>query len=856
MPRVSLPQVMWHSKDDKHSDRVYSVDLQPFLSLQALSRHPSFLTRASSLASPAGEEPAGKPSAVSASPQVTCPAPVSPEKERAPDRERDERERGIAQRSRREERAREKRAATLAAFSRLATAGADEFVHLWKWTFDQAPSAPQRRGVQVTCVARLLGHEREVNCVRWSPCGVFLASGGYDHATCIWELGQKPETVPLGYDSSMLEYDEWWSRVSLYRCIEAVNSLAWAPSGRQLAIGTEDGRLIVVDVVNGVLGSKSARVLEGHANMVQGVAWDPLDTYVVSQSSDQTVRLWGRRGGSAPSLAAGSSSGAAASPAAGSGQGASAGAAAPSASSASGGLKSQWKIEAVLRNARDRDLRERDGTNAAKEEEEEDPEAILNSLNAAADASPPSSLSSSLSSPLASAAPSSAPPAGASPSASSAAAALGPAASGERQRQQGRSLFYPESLIRSFFRRPDWSPDGSILVTPAGLQYLVDASTDSSSSAEACSTTYVFHRKLLTHGTPFLTHRSTAGPSLAVRFNPVAFRPLAFSQARRARAAEGGVDATEESACKALPAEMRATKSWLFSPTLDAAQKLSVLSPGAGAESNAERCKKRRAEGLARERESKSMRDEEDEGGETHDRQDKPETDAAQGDAKPDGAAPSPKSGASGRCSEVAPGAGSCPGASPEAVFPRFVYAVCTLHGSILVYDTQFMAAPLAQLHGLHLAPMTDATWSSDGRVLVASSSDGYLTFVCFEEDELGKPLRPAGFFYHNLWNSNPRTSLSPASLSSGVASVSAGFCGREEGDAATGSPGPRPSSSFADSASAACAKGSSAGPEAQTLGSPAPRRLGIVGNASGKKLVVGNAASALLAQKKEERGG
>ncbi|KYK63814.1 WD domain, G-beta repeat-containing protein [Toxoplasma gondii TgCatPRC2] len=281
MPRVSLPQVLWHSKDDRHSDRVYSVDLQPLLSVQTLSRHPSFLTRASAaLSTLSGED--GR--AGGSSPQASVAPSLSPEKE-----ERDnERERGGL--SRREERAREKRAATLAAHCRLATAGADEFVHLWKWSFE-APGA-SRRGVQVSCVARLLGHEREVNCVRWSPCGVFLASGGCDHAACIWELGQKPESVPLGYDASMLEYDEWWTRVSLYRCIEAVNSLAWAPSGRQLAIGTEDGRVIVVDVLNGVLATKSARVLEGHANMVQGVAWDPLDTYLVSQSSDQTYALF------------------------------------------------------------------------------------------------------------------------------------------------------------------------------------------------------------------------------------------------------------------------------------------------------------------------------------------------------------------------------------------------------------------------------------------------------------------------------------------------------------------------------------------------------------------------------------
>lgn len=29
MPSVNLPQILWHSKDNKHSDRVYSLDFKP-----------------------------------------------------------------------------------------------------------------------------------------------------------------------------------------------------------------------------------------------------------------------------------------------------------------------------------------------------------------------------------------------------------------------------------------------------------------------------------------------------------------------------------------------------------------------------------------------------------------------------------------------------------------------------------------------------------------------------------------------------------------------------------------------------------------------------------------------------------
>jgi hypothetical protein len=66
----------------------------------------------------------------------------------------------------------------------------------------------------------------------------------------------------------------------------------------------------------------------------------------------------------------------------------------------------------------------------------------------------------------------------------------------------------------------------------------------------------------------------------------------------------------------------------------------------------------------------------------------------------------------------------------------RMIFAVITIT-SILIYDTQH-PFPLLKLRGLHYAPMNDATWSSDGRMLTICSSDGYLTFLRFHEGLLG----------------------------------------------------------------------------------------------------------------------
>ncbi|XP_054258509.1 chromatin assembly factor 1 subunit B [Macrosteles quadrilineatus] len=66
----------------------------------------------------------------------------------------------------------------------------------------------------------------------------------------------------------------------------------------------------------------------------------------------------------------------------------------------------------------------------------------------------------------------------------------------------------------------------------------------------------------------------------------------------------------------------------------------------------------------------------------------------------------------------------------------RIVIAVAT-QSNVMLYDTQH-AAPFALITNIHYTRLTDLSWSSDGRVLVVSSSDGYCSIITFAENELG----------------------------------------------------------------------------------------------------------------------
>lgn len=73
----------------------------------------------------------------------------------------------------------------------------------------------------------------------------------------------------------------------------------------------------------------------------------------------------------------------------------------------------------------------------------------------------------------------------------------------------------------------------------------------------------------------------------------------------------------------------------------------------------------------------------------------------------------------------------------------RMVFAVACAH-IILFYDTEHLTRPFASVEGLHCAEHTDITWSADGRTLLVSAVDGYISVISFSEEELGRPLSQA----------------------------------------------------------------------------------------------------------------
>uniref|UniRef100_M4BWL0 CAF1B/HIR1 beta-propeller domain-containing protein n=1 Tax=Hyaloperonospora arabidopsidis (strain Emoy2) TaxID=559515 RepID=M4BWL0_HYAAE len=167
----------------------------------------------------------------------------------------------------------------------LATGGADKEIKLWRVSED----ADTNRAT-LEFVFSLSGHDRSVNCVRFSPNGAYLASASDDTSIILWT---KPKTAG----------DDWrWDHISslsdVGRTILSlghkgdITDLSWAPDSAFLCSTSVDNRCVIWDVEKGDVAERR----KDHTQYVQGVAWDPLNEFLVTESNDRTCRVYSLSG--------------------------------------------------------------------------------------------------------------------------------------------------------------------------------------------------------------------------------------------------------------------------------------------------------------------------------------------------------------------------------------------------------------------------------------------------------------------------------------------------------------------------------------------------------------------------------
>jgi len=141
---------------------------------------------------------------------------------------------------------------------RLVSASDDFTIYLWN------PSSTLKP------VARLLGHQKQVNHVTFSPNGQIIASAAFDNHVKLWNAS----------DGKFL--------FSLRAHVGPVYMTSFSADSRLLVSASKDTTLKVWDVATG----KMKEDLIGHRDEVFAVDWAPDGGRVTSGGKDKAVRIW------------------------------------------------------------------------------------------------------------------------------------------------------------------------------------------------------------------------------------------------------------------------------------------------------------------------------------------------------------------------------------------------------------------------------------------------------------------------------------------------------------------------------------------------------------------------------------
>ncbi|OSD00979.1 WD40 repeat-like protein [Trametes coccinea BRFM310] len=608
---------------------------------------------------------------------------------------------------------------------RLATGGEDNHVRLWmvhpnilpQSLVEGASEPPAPRPPRVEYLATLSRHSAAVNVVRFSPNGDLIASAGDDGMIIIWSPTTSPHATSYGSDLTPedMQYEkEHWKPRTTFRCTTMqVYDLAWSPSGEYLIAGSTDNCARIFTASDG----KCVHEIAEHNHYVQGVAWDPLNEYIATQSSDRSMHIYSisYKQGSLEVHAVGKNT-----------RINHRHSRTPSTHSRPRMFRREStasETESVMTSVSEQ-LKDEMAASGSSQQQQTSalltPTASVTSTPSMTMFPPPyerpSSRRSSFSGSNAPSSPANYSRYGRSPSPMPALPAIRMAPSTAANTWASVKLYGDESFT-NFFRRLTFSPDGGLLLTPAGQfedPSVIPTTTTKSNeqrgrkgnpnadSKDGSSSVYIYSRANFARP-PIARLPGHKKASVAVRFSPILYelRPNVSAGETEPKTVmldkdtEVSVDVdmgtTNASADKdktpfASPMKQSSSQgsSHIAAPTPRIAipsgsQAMSMPSP---ASSTAE-----------------SLR---------------PPTPAA---SKP----PSP-----------IPIITPTPTASVFSLPYRMLYAVATMD-TVMIYDTQ-QAGPVCLLTKLHYDEFTDMSWSPDGQCLMLSSRDGYCTIVVFDE--------------------------------------------------------------------------------------------------------------------------
>jgi chromatin assembly factor 1 subunit B len=155
----------------------------------------------------------------------------------------------------------------------LATGGGDGEIQLWK--IKKLETDP------IVEHFRKLGGSHlsvNINCVRFSPQGSYLASGADYGELNIWNLS---------VDLSANEFSTS-KKIVISAQKDDILDLSWSNDSTAIAIASVDNTIMICDTTSG----NRVASYNCHKNIVQGVSWDPCGVFLASQSADRSCHIF------------------------------------------------------------------------------------------------------------------------------------------------------------------------------------------------------------------------------------------------------------------------------------------------------------------------------------------------------------------------------------------------------------------------------------------------------------------------------------------------------------------------------------------------------------------------------------
>lgn len=140
-------------------------------------------------------------------------------------------------------------------------------------------------GDSVEYQATLQAHTKGVNVVRFN--GESLASGGDDGVIYVWKRNHGMSGGPQ-FGEDVEDPQSWSVDKSLRGHLADVYDIEWSSDGKYMVSGSIDNKVLVWDVHRGTV----LQTIESHEKFVQGVAFDPLGSFIASTSCDRTCRIY------------------------------------------------------------------------------------------------------------------------------------------------------------------------------------------------------------------------------------------------------------------------------------------------------------------------------------------------------------------------------------------------------------------------------------------------------------------------------------------------------------------------------------------------------------------------------------